>query len=173
MNDKYINPNSFLLSLEKRGFTFDIELKKKYANIYKNFKNGLYKKSEDINEKLTTNEKKLIDLFNILNNFNKDYTIYILIIISLHYLVIRNLFRFILINWNKFKNGFSSRQSSYSQDEIDKIVNKNFNNNIRDINNIDNNKVLDMFVDNLCIFVNNDKVFLLYIVNIMQEYLCP
>ena len=173
MNDKYINPNNLLLSLEKRGYFFDEALKKKYNNIYKNYKNGLYKNVEDIQENLDKNEEKLFNLFSILNNYNKEYTIYILILCSLHYVVLKNLYRFLMINWFKFQNSFSSRKSQYTDDEINKITNKKFNNTVSEINCIKKENVLDMFIDNLSSFVNHDKVFLLYFINIMQEYLCP
>ena len=170
MDGEIINPSIVYSNMQKRGYEFDEELKNKYLNYSK-------KKNNDKNISITIlndTELRLFELFNLLNNFNKDYYLYILIIYSLDYINIKNLFRFMIIRWFKFKKGIIERKSDYNENEINKILNKNFKNNISEFNDIKNkNNILDLFIENLIYFVDNDKIFLLYVVNIIREYFCP
>ncbi len=174
-----IQSTILLQKIKKRGYKLDPNLKKNLNSIEKYHRNHLDNSYEEICNilgiKLSNEILKLIKLFTKSNNININYIDYIIILDSLDKQEIKNLNRYLLIKWNitkiKFLNKFNENYSSYeipnnlenlsSYEEI-------FNQFIKNLENF-----LDIFEKN-----NKDKninlnLHLLFILNNLQECICP
>lgn len=172
-----INSEQFLNKIIKRGVEIDSDKK----NILVLFEKK-YRESPDTidtqdilnNDKIRVSEKKLIDLFKKYNP-NLNYISYILILNSLEVQDIKNLNRFIIINWNKTKLSFEDTK------ENEYIRSIHFS-EIALLENIyDLNEIIDKFIYLIIEFVNKEKIdpkinfslYLIFIINSFQNYFCP
>lgn len=172
-----INSEQFLNKIIKRGNLIDIEKKNILISFEKKCRESHY--ISDIKNilndtKIKESEKKLIDLFKkYLPNLN--YISYLLIINSLEVQDIKNLNRYIIINWNKTKLSFENTQ------ENEYIRSINFS-EISFLENIhERNEIIDKFIYLIIEFVNKEQIdpdinlslYLLFIINSFQNYFCP
>lgn len=172
-----INSEQFLNKIIKRGIIID-SIKK---NILISFEKK-YREFPDTpdtynilnNDNIRESEKKLINLFKKYNP-NLNYISYVLIINSLGVQDIKNLNRYIIINWNKTKLSFEDTC------ENEYIRSINFS-EISLLENIyDRNEIIDKFIYLIIEFVNKEKInpdinfslYLLFIINSFQNYFCP
>lgn len=171
-----INSEQFLERIIKRGNLIDIEKK----NILVAFEKKSRESSDDNNNILSENyrirqsEKDLITLFKkYIPNIN--YISYILIINSLEVQDIKNLNRYIIINWNKTKLSFENTKDN----EYIRSINFSEISLLENIHDLD--EIINKFIYLIIEFVNKERIdpsinlslFLLFIINRFQDYFCP
>ena len=171
------NSEQFLNKIVKRGNLIDQEKKKVLINFEKKYRENININDCQFEELLNNpiisqSEKNLIKLFKkYVPNIN--YISYILIINSLEVQDIKNLNRYVIINWNRTKNSFKSSQ------EFEYIRSINFS-EISDLENINNKKeIIDKFINLIIQFVEKENTLidfsthLVFIMNSLQSYFCP
>lgn len=171
------NSEQFLNKIIKRGNLIDQEKKKILINFEKKYRENVNVEELDFEELLddytiTQSEKDLIKLFKkYVPNIN--YISYILIINSLEVQDIKNLNRFIIINWNKTKNSFKDSK------EYEYVRSINFS-EISDLEEInDKKKIIEQFIKLIIHFVQKENInidfsmHLVFIINSLQNYFCP
>ena len=172
-----INSDQFLNKIIKRGINIDSDKKKILISFEKKYRD--FSDSSDTldilnNDKIRESEKKLIHLFKKYNP-NLNYISYILIINSLGVQDIKNLNRYIIINWNKTKLKFEDTKENKYIRSI----------NFSEISTLENiykqNEIINKFIYLIIEFVNKEKIdpnvnfslYLLFIINSFQNYFCP
>ena len=89
-----------------------------------------------------------------------------LIFLTLEKKNIINLYRYINIKWHKLKLKYDNNiDYSGLNFEFDKIYDNN--------KNLSSEIVQKLFLINMEKFIDTNKLFIIFFVNIMQEYLCP
>ena len=173
-----ISPENFIQYLEKRGNTYNEELKKKLYDIDNESKqskiqiNQLYEKYN-----ITTNIADLIDLFKILNDYNINYINYVLIYDNLNIQQFKNIYRYLMIKWNKVKNNLIDIHGK--NDVTGNIENFIFQDIIEEINKENNYENIKKLVTNKIknfVFINNNEfpnIYIIFFINTLQEYLYP
>ena len=179
-----ITPEEFISFLEKRGYSYDYEMKKKIYDLENKYKQ-IIKKKEIIQERkelckeynIPENISELIDLFQILDNYNINYINYVLIYDNMNIQQFKNFYRYLMIKWNKVKNNLNN---VYNNDEfMNKINNFFFQDTIEEINNQQNYETVKKLVTDKIkkfIFINNNtfpNIYILFFINTLQEYLYP
>ena len=179
-----ITPEEFISFLEKRGYSYDYEMKKKIYDLENKYKQ-IIKKQEIIQERrelckeynIPENISELIDLFQILDNYNINYINYVLIYDNMNIQQFKNFYRYLMIKWNKVKNNLNN---VYNNDEfMNKINNFFFQDTIEEINNQQNYETVKKLVTDKIkkfIFINNNtfpNIYILFFINTLQEYLYP
>ena len=125
-----ITPEEFISFLEKRGYSYDYEMKKKIYDLENKYKQ-IIKKKEIIQERkelckeynIPENISELIDLFQILDNYNINYINYVLIYDNMNIQQFKNFYRYLMIKWNKVKNNLNN---VYNNDEFMNKINNFF-----------------------------------------------
>ena len=173
-----ISSEEFINNLEKRGFIFDNEIKKKLYKLEKKHKKDKIPRKDLFSEFEINNEIiNLINLFNILDDYNINYINYILIFNSLCEQKLKNFYRYIMIKWNKVKNNL---KDIYNEDNyFTKINDFSFRDRSVEILNEDNlcnlkNIIIGKLKD--FIYINNNifpNIFIIFLINTLQEYLYP
>lgn len=169
------NSEQFLNKIVKRGNLIDQEKKKVLINFEKKYRENINDSvfEELLNDSIVTqSEKNLIKLFKkYVPNIN--YISYILIINSLEVQDIKNLNRYVIINWNRTKNSFKSSQ------EYEYIRSINFS-EISDLEKLNDKKeIIDKFINLIIQFVKKENTHidfsthLVFIMNSLQSYFCP
>ena len=164
-NNKIINlrPSEFFNKLVSRGYKFNEELKNDINTYLKNIRNEI---DNDANINNFEKIKKSYHLFKHLKNYNIDPKIYMLIFFKLEKKNIINLYRYINIKWHKLKLKYDNNiDYSGLNFEFDKIYDNN--------KNLSSEVVQKLFLINMEKFIDTNKLFIIFFVNIMQEYLCP
>ena len=179
-----ITPEEFISFLEKRGYSYDYEMKKKIYDLENKYKQ-IIKKKEIIQERkelckeynIPENISELIDLFQILDNYNINYINYVLIYDNMNIQQFKNFYRYLMIKWNKVKNNLNN---VYNNDEfMNKINNFFFQDTIEEINNQQSYEIVKKLVTDKIkkfIFINNNtfpNIYILFFINTLQEYLYP
>ena len=170
------NSKDFLDKIIKRGNIIDKEKKELLINFEKKYQDKKEGNTiEEIldNDKISDSEKRLIKLFKKYNP-KINYISYILIINSLDVQDIKNLNRYIIINWNKTKNSLKGGS------EYDSIRLTNFSEISTLENYHDKKKLLDKFISLIIEFINKEKinndinfsVHMIFIINSLQNYFC-
>lgn len=168
-----IMPNDLLTKLNSRGFIINNELKNNIIDIEKNIlKDNLeikdlqkYNFVYDISEEVI----KSFELFSKLKDYNINYKIYIFIFLSLDEKKIRNLYRYIQIKWLRIRN---KHKNNSKNGDLPKEIDYKFP-NIFDNKIYQNNKAQIILLDTLKLFADINKINIFFIVNVIQEYLCP
>lgn len=171
------NSQDFLNKIIKRGNIIDKHKKELLIDFEKKYReHGDKIDLEELldNKQFTKSEQELIKLFKKFNP-NINYITYILIISSLDVQNIKNLNRFIIINWNRTKISFqNSPQYNY-------IRSINFS-EISTLENINNKEeIIDTFISLIIKFVKQEKIdnnvnfsmHMIFIINSFQNYFCP
>ena len=173
-----ISPEKFIFLLEKRGNSYDYELKKNIYDLENESKkskierNKLYKKYN-----IPDNISELINLFQILDEYNINYINYVLIYDNMNIQQFKNFYRYIMIKWNKVRNNLNTVHDN--DDFMDKINNFFFQDTIEKINNEQNYENVKKLVTEkikIFIFINNNtfpNIYILFFINTLQEYLYP
>lgn len=172
-----ISPDLLYQYLKIRGYKFDYELKKKLYELNKEYHNNdVVYQILDINElcekyDISLNIKNTIQLLIHLDDYNINYINYILILNSLDIQQIKNLYRYLMIKWDKFKNNNLNKENDiFYFTFVDKIELIRLETNYDDIYQIFINKIMNF------ISFNNNKtinIYLFFFINTLQEYLYP
>lgn len=176
-----LSSSIFINKIKKRGYNIDNLLKSNLINFEKYCRSN---PSNDI-DKLIDNSginfnKSIISLIKIFknNSININYIDYVLIINSLESQDLNNLNRHLIIKWNIVK-----KKNQLSENKLDYIENLVFDQDekILSISTVD--EKFDYFIENITKFVEYEKnirdpnlnisLHLLFVINNIQEYLCP
>lgn len=155
-----IKPNEFLNKMTLRGWKYTEELKNEISIEELNF----YKKTNicsDNNNILY----KVLDVFSDLREYNIDPKIYTLIFLSLSTKNIKNLYRYILIKWSKIKYKYIGNNIQ----EFD----FSFENIFENSKNLEKIEIQKLFLDIIKKFIEKNRFYIIFFINVMQEYLCP
>ena len=173
-----ISSEQFISNLEKRGNIYSPELKK---NIYgmenESKKNNLERSSLYNQYNIPKDISKLIEIFQILDDYNINYINYVLIYNNLNSQQLKNFYRYIMIKWNKVKNNLNEIYDN--KEHMEKINNFEFKDIISDINNMNNyEKVNETILEKIKEFIHIDNnkfpnIYIIFLVNTLQEYLYP
>jgi len=176
MQSKIIKMDSGVLikNLQKRGFIIGEVNKDILYNIEKKYKEeGGDRQTIAAQYNINSNLTKMIKIFSVLDRYNINYIHYIMILISIENSKLNNLYRYIMVKWNslisKIKNNKISEIS-----QIEKMNNFRF----IPLKNIEETKVLEEILRRFeeFVFLDNQKfpnIYILFLVNNIQEYLCP
>lgn len=178
-----ITPEEFIIFMEKRGYSYDNEMKKKIYDLENKYKQ-IEKKEITQGRKalckeynIPENISELIDLFQILDNYNINYINYVLIYDNMNIQQFKNFYRYLMIKWNKVKNNLND---VYNNDDfMNKINNFFFQDTIEEINNQQSYETVKKLVTDKIkkfIFINNNtfpNIYILFFINTLQEYLYP
>ena len=166
-----IKPNELLKKMSSRGWVFPEIHKIKINSCEKK----ILKENLNINETnynfliegISTILLKSFKLFSELKSYNIDYKIYILIFFSLNMKNIKNLYRYIAIKWNRLKNKYKDLEN------VPDEINFSFDDIYNNISKFSLEDIQEKFLDNILKFTLNNKIYIIFIINVMQEYLCP
>lgn len=169
-----LDPQKLISYLEKTGYEFNsINSKILYQieNIYK--KNGKNRLEIAKEFKLDKNIIEMIEIFSILDRYNINYINYIIIMNSINTRILFNLYRFIMVKWNKAITKLNKNYEK-TQDKMKAINNFRFS----PIKNIEDDKLFEEILRRFKNFVFLDggkfpNIYILFLVNNIQEYLCP
>lgn len=166
-----IKPIDLLTKMKSRGWVFDELLKSQIQLTEKKIQkeNILINESDNINILLDINLELLLSfkLFYCLTDYNIDPIPYILIFLTLSEKNIKNLYRYIAVKWLRIKNKY--RSSNIMPQEILYT----FQDIFKSGNNFSKDKVQIKFLEIMIGFIKNNKINIIFLVNVMQEYLCP
>ena len=173
-----ISSEQFISNLEKRGNIYDQELKKNIYGMENESKKNNLERSSLYNEyNIPKDISKLIEIFQILDNYNINYINYVLIYNNLNSQQLKNFYRYIMIKWNKVKNNLNEIHEN--KNYMEKINNFEFKDIIADINNMNNYEQINENILNKIkefIYIDNNKfpnIYIIFLVNTLQEYLYP
>ena len=176
MQSKIIKMDSGVLikNLQKRGFIIGEVNKDILYNIEKTYKEkGGDRQSIASQYNIDRTLKKMIKIFSVLDRYNINYIHYIIILISIENSKLNNLYRYIMVKWNSLISKINnSKKCEVSQ--IEKMNSFRF----IPLKNIEEKKVLEEILKRFeeFVFLDNHKfpnIYILFLVNNIQEYLCP
>jgi len=170
-----ISPDILFQNLKIRGYDFDDKLCNKLYELNMEYINNNYQ-SLNIDKlcdkyDIHINLKDTIQLLINLDNYNINYIYYVLILNSLDIQQIKNLYRYLMIKWDKFKKN--------NLNSIDTIINFTFIDKINLIRlETDYQEIYQLFINKIKEFIdmNDNKtinIYLFFFINTLQEYLYP
>ena len=173
-----ITSEQFLYNLEKRGNVYSNEIKKQlYDMENESKKNNLLRSSLYEKYNISSDISKLIEIFEILDDYNINYINYVIIYNNLNTQQLKNFYRYLMIKWYKVKNNLNEIHNN--DNFMGKINNFEFKDIISDINNSNNYENINEMILNKIkdfIHIDNNKfpnIYIIFFVNTLQEYLYP
>lgn len=163
-----ITPKDLLEKMKFRGWKYNQEM----ISLINKFNSLLLKNNYKLNELDSLYDipniiVKTFKLFYRLKDYNIDYLIYINIYLSLDKRTLINLYRHLLVKWSRLKNKYINNNL-----DVPDELNYNFTKFIFDKNYI-MEKLQDIILVQMIEFAESNKINILFILNIFQEYLCP
>lgn len=173
-----LSSDSLIHNLKLRGYTYDVCLQNKLNDIEKEYVEHrqnhydisyieLYTKY-DIPDRLI----KTIQLLKLLDDYNINYIHYVLILDSFNIQQLKNVYRYLMIKWEKSKMNLSH------YNHIHMFSFKDIIEEIR-VENEDYNKLYVLFINKIEQFIhfndtrNSINIYLIFFINTIQEYLYP
>ena len=173
-----ISSEQFIKNLEKRGNIYNQEIKKNmYTMENESKKNNLERSSLYDKYNIPKDISKLIEIFQILDDYNINYINYVLIFDNLNIQQLKNFYRYLMVKWNKVKNNLNDLHDNNNY--MEKINNFEFKDIISIINNINNYEKVNEIIQNKIkdfIYIDNNKfpnIYIIFFINTLQEYLYP
>lgn len=173
-----ITSEQFLHNLEKRGNVYSNEIKKNLYDMENESKqNNLLRSSLYEKYNISSDISNLIELFEILDDYNINYINYVIIYNSLNTQQLKNFYRYLMIKWYKVKNNLNELHNN--DNFMEKINNFEFKDIISNINNSNNYENINEMILNKIkdfIHIDNNKfpnIYIIFFVNTLQEYLYP
>ena len=163
-----IKPNELLEKMKFRGWKYNQEM----ISLINKFNILLTKNNYKLNELDTLYDFpniiiRVFKMFYRLNDYNIDYIIYISIYLSLDKRTLINLYRHLLVKWSRLKNKYINNNLA-----IPNELNYNFIKFCFD-KNFKLEQLQELILDQMIEFTESNKINILFILNIFQEYLCP
>jgi len=110
---------------------------------------------------------KTFEFFYKLKDYNIDFLIYISIYLSLDKRTLINIYRHLLVKWSRLKNKYINNNL-----EVPNELNYIFIKYCFD-KNYSMEQLQDLILEQMIEFTKSNKINILFILNIFQEYLCP
>ena len=175
-----ISSEKLIYNLEKRGNIYDETLKKNMYDLEKEYKNNIDSiNRSSLYEKynIPTDIISVIDLLQLLDDYNINYINFVLIYHNLDIQQLKNFYRYIMIKWNKIKNNLNV--DGQNHDTLDKINNFTFQDIMLQINEAHNYNIInDLIINKIKDFIYLDdnkfpNIYIIFFINTLQEYIYP